>query len=113
MTGRGAACQMQTVADLLTGHAVLAGQAGDQGEPGHRQLVRDQARRRAAILQAGTPSLRKRASHLRLVRVVTVNELATAATLYPPRARGAPSRLDQTAYGHSCGRSSGSVSGSW
>jgi hypothetical protein len=43
------------------------------------------------------PTWRKRASHLRLVRVLTANALATATTLHPPRARGAPSRLDQTA----------------
>jgi hypothetical protein len=52
MAGR-AARQVEPQGDLFGGHAVVAAQAGDHGEPGRRQLVGDQMQRRAAILQAG------------------------------------------------------------
>jgi hypothetical protein len=53
MTGHGAARQTQTIADLRTGHAVLPTPPDDHVEPWGRQLVGDEARRRAAVLQAG------------------------------------------------------------
>jgi hypothetical protein len=53
VAGYRAACQVEPLGDLLAGHPVVAAQAGDHGEPGRRQLVGDQARRRAAVLQAG------------------------------------------------------------
>jgi hypothetical protein len=53
VAGDGAAGQVETPGDLLAGHPMLAAHAGDHGEPGRRQLVVDQARRRAAILPAG------------------------------------------------------------
>ena len=53
MTGHGAARQVQTLGDLLAGHPVLAAQPDDHVEPGRRQLVGDQVRRRAAVLQPG------------------------------------------------------------
>ena len=83
MAGHGAARQMEPLGDLLAGHAVVAAQAGDHGEPGRGQLVGDQVWRRAAVLQAGIAFAAKRASHLRTVRVLTSNAVATAATLHP------------------------------
>ena len=53
MTGHSSARQMQTIADLRSGHPVLATQASDHGEPGRGQLVGDQVGRRAAVLQPG------------------------------------------------------------
>jgi hypothetical protein len=53
MAGDGAPRQVKPHGDLLAGHAVLATQARDHGEPGRWQLVGDQAWRRAAVLQAG------------------------------------------------------------
>jgi hypothetical protein len=53
MPGHGAAWQVETPGNLLTGHPVVAAEASDHGEPGRGQPVGDPVWRRAAALQAG------------------------------------------------------------
>jgi hypothetical protein len=57
MPGHRATRQLQTLGDLLAGHAVLATQPHDHVDPGFRQPVGHLPRRRAAVAQASQRGL--------------------------------------------------------
>jgi hypothetical protein len=83
VAGDGAPRQLKPLSDLLAAHPVVGAQPMTMVSQGAGSLLVTRCGAGLRFCRPVTSSLPKRASHLRTVRVLTSNAVATAATLHP------------------------------